>query len=122
MVSGILVGFPNNCSALNLDQCESFFIASFRYPLTVATNCLAQRRVILDAMKRTGGSLDTVDFKLNDFGFRGSTSRESAGLGGAAHLTVFKGTDSLEALVVARRFYGPEGLVAGHSVPATEHR
>lgn len=60
-----------------------------------------------------------VDFNLHDFGFRGVSSVESAGIGGAAHLVSFRGTDTMEALMVARKFYGEP--MAGFSIPAAEH-
>ena len=46
---------------------------------------------------------------------------EMAGIGGCAHLVSFTGTDTLPALSVARKYYGPSTLVAGYSVPASEH-
>ena len=46
---------------------------------------------------------------------------EMAGIGGCAHLVSFTGTDTLPALSVARKYYGPSSLVAGYSVPASEH-
>jgi len=56
---------------------------------------------------------------LHDFGYRGSTSVESAGIGGLAHLVNFEGTDNLAALVTGNQFYSEE--LAGFSIPATEH-
>ena len=47
---------------------------------------------------------------------------EAAGIGGAAHLVNFLGSDTLESLRVAREYYGPSDLVAGFSIPASEHR
>ena len=46
---------------------------------------------------------DGLPFKLHDFGFRGSTSVESAGIGGAAHLVNFQGTDTLAGIITARQ-------------------
>jgi len=60
-----------------------------------------------------------IDFKLHDFGFRGVSSCESAGIGGMAHLVNFKGTDTMEAFEYAYRYYGEE--MAGFSIPASEH-
>lgn len=88
------------------------------YPSTVATQSREMRRVLLKYLERTGDP-SLVDFKLHDFGFRGSTSVESAGIGGAAHLVNFLGTDTLAALDVAEEFYGEEN--AGFSIPAAEH-
>lgn len=88
------------------------------YPTTVATNSRAMRRRILTSLERTGDP-SLIDFKLHDFGFRGSTSVESAGIGGAAHLVNFKGTDTAEALTMLARHYGAP--MAGFSIPASEH-
>jgi nicotinamide phosphoribosyltransferase len=61
-----------------------------------------------------------LDYMLHDFGFRGVSSVESAGMGGAGHLVNFKGTDTLVAITYARRYYNTTEMVA-HSVAATEH-
>ncbi|MBP9758043.1 MAG: nicotinate phosphoribosyltransferase [Candidatus Pacebacteria bacterium] len=88
------------------------------YPSTVATQSREMRRILLKYLVRTGDP-SLIDFKLHDFGFRGSTSVESAGIGGAAHLVNFLGTDTLVALDVAEDYYGEEN--AGFSIPAAEH-
>lgn len=88
------------------------------YPTTVATHSYAMRQLILNSLEKTGDP-SLIDFKLHDFGYRGSTSDESAGIGGAAHLVNFKGTDTVAALLVARRYYGER--MAGFSLPAAEH-
>ena len=48
---------------------------------------------------------DKLPFMLHDFGFRGSTSVEAAGIGGAAHLVNFMGTDTLSGIITARQEY-----------------
>lgn len=93
-------------------------ISMLWYPVTVATQSREMRKVILASLEKNG-SPELIDFKLHDFGFRGSTSVESAGIGGAAHLVSFKGTDTLAAIMVARRIYGE--AMAGFSIPAAEH-
>jgi nicotinamide phosphoribosyltransferase len=60
-----------------------------------------------------------LPFKLHDFGARGVSSAESAALGGLAHLVNFQGSDTMEALLAARRFYGAD--MAAFSIPAAEH-
>ncbi len=60
-----------------------------------------------------------IDFAYHNFGDRGSSSVESAGIGGVAHLTQFKGTDNFNSLKYARRYYGAD--IAGFSIPASEH-
>lgn len=88
------------------------------YPATVATQSRAMKQIYLTFLEKTGDP-EQVAFKLHDFGFRGSTSVESAGLGGAAHLVNFLGTDTMQALRVARKYYGER--MAGFSIPAAEH-
>ncbi len=88
------------------------------YPTTVATQSREMKKTILKYLMETG-SPDLIDFKLHDFGFRGSTSIESAGLGAAAHLLNFKGTDTLAGIGLAREFY--DEAMAGYSIPAAEH-
>ncbi len=89
------------------------------YPSTVATLSHATRKMILSYLERTGDT-SLIDFKLHDFGFRGASSVESAGIGGGAHLVNFKGTDTVPALTFLRDWYGAE-TAAGFSVPASEH-
>lgn len=88
------------------------------YPTTVATQSKFMRGLILKNLEETG-DLSLIDFKLHDFGFRGSTSVESAGIGGMAHLVNFKGTDTLQAIRFARAYYHEP--MAGFSIPAAEH-
>lgn len=88
------------------------------YPTTVATQSREMKKTILKYLKETGDAT-LIDYKLHDFGFRGVSSVESAGIGGLAHLVNFRGTDTLEALRVGREYYN-EGC-AGNSICATEH-
>jgi nicotinamide phosphoribosyltransferase len=88
------------------------------YGSTVATQSAAMKKVLLDFLNRTGDP-GLIDFKMHDFGFRGVSSVETAGVGGCAHLVHFKGTDTMAGLVIARDFYGCP--MAGFSIPASEH-
>ena len=88
------------------------------YPTTVATQSNYCREMILEALEKTGTPA-LVDFKLHDFGFRGVSSVESAGIGGLAHLVNFKGTDTIAALGVGMEYY--DAGMAGFSIPASEH-
>lgn len=76
------------------------------------------KQVIARALARSG-DLSQIEFKLHDFGFRGVTCPEQAGLGGLAHLTSFLGTDTLAALQFGQRYY--RAPMAGFSIPAAEH-
>ena len=96
---------------------ESLLLQACWYGTTVCTNSNHIKRLIQQYADQTGGSVGA--FHLNDFGFRGVSSMESSGLGGAAHLVNFMGTDTLEAIRYAKEYYkaGP----CGFSVMATEH-
>lgn len=88
------------------------------YPTTVATLSRSIKALIGDYLEKTGDPAG-LPFKLHDFGFRGVSSVESAGIGGAAHLVNFMGTDTMQALAVARDYY--RCPMAGFSIPAAEH-
>jgi nicotinamide phosphoribosyltransferase len=88
------------------------------YGSTVATQSREMKKVVLRYLVETGDP-SLVYFKLHDFGFRGVSSVETAGVGGAAHLVNFKGTDTVAGLVVAREYY--DCPMAGFSIPAAEH-
>lgn len=60
-----------------------------------------------------------MDYMLHDFGFRGVSSVQSAGMGAAGHLINFKGTDTVVGITYAMAYYGAK--MAGYSVNATEH-
>ncbi|KAJ1357192.1 hypothetical protein KIN20_015273 [Parelaphostrongylus tenuis] len=89
------------------------------YPMTVCTISRAYKQQIARYLYATSDSLDSLPFKLHDFGYRGSTSVESAGIGGAAHLVNFMATDTIAGLKLCKKYYSCE--MAGFSIPATEH-
>ncbi|SDP49934.1 nicotinamide phosphoribosyltransferase [Mucilaginibacter sp. OK268] len=92
------------------------------YPCTVATLSNQIRKVITQYYQETAtdGAEAGIDFVLNDFGFRGVSSVESAKLGGAAHLINFSGSDNLAGSSMAINYYDAQ-KVYGLSIPATEH-
>jgi len=92
-------------------------------PCTSATTARLMRQVLDAAAKRTGTASEFVDWQGHDFSFRGMPGPEAAALSGAAHLLSFTGTDTLPALDLIERYYGPipEDYLLGGSVPATEH-
>ncbi|MBL0742010.1 nicotinate phosphoribosyltransferase [Chryseolinea lacunae] len=92
------------------------------YPNTVATLSHEIRKIVERYFEQTAdnASKAAIDFVLNDFGFRGVSSVESAGLGGSAHLLNFKGSDTVYASYFAQKHYAAKE-VYGKSIPATEH-
>nr|XP_009292044.2 uncharacterized protein si:dkey-145c18.2 [Danio rerio] len=91
------------------------------YPITVATNSREQKKILAKYLMETSGSLDGLEYKLHDFGYRGVSSQETAGIGGSAHLVNFKGTDTMAGIRLIKKYYGTKEPVAGFSVPAAEH-
>lgn len=88
------------------------------YPITVATQSWYMKQILLRHLDETGNP-GLIDFKLHDFGFRGVSSVETAGIGGAAHLVNFKGTDTIPGILLADQYY--DSGVCGFSIPASEH-
>jgi nicotinamide phosphoribosyltransferase len=90
------------------------------YPITVATISWHVKQTIREYLDRTSDDpAAQIPFKLHDFGARGVSSAESAGLGGMAHLVNFRGTDTILGVLAAREYYGE--AMAGYSIPAAEH-
>lgn len=90
------------------------------FPTTVATRSYYAKIEILDALKKSADDpLSELYFKLHDFGARGVSSLESAGLGGAAHLFNFQGSDTIEGVRYANHYYNEQ--MSAFSIPAAEH-
>ncbi len=101
---------------------ETMLLRGIWYPTTVATQSHYIKRTILEYLNETSDApLAELPFKLHDFGARGVSSAESAGIGGMAHLVNFKGSDTVEGVRYAQLYYGCEGGMPGFSIPATEH-
>lgn len=99
---------------------ETALLRAVWYPTTVASLSFACKKVLRRYLEETAEAPDQVlPFQLHDFGARGATTDEAAGVGGAGHLVNFMGTDTIAALLVARRHYGE--AMAGFSIPASEH-
>ncbi len=99
---------------------ETQLLRTVWYGTTVATVSHSIKKLILSFLERTADDPKAeISFKLHDFGARGVSSAESAGLGGCAHLTNFMGSDTIEALLFARKYYHEP--MAAFSIPAMEH-
>jgi nicotinamide phosphoribosyltransferase len=125
---GTVVPTLNVLATVESTDPHCFWIASYLetlllrvwYPTTVATISWHIKKLIRRYLNETSDDpAGQLPFKLHDFGSRGVSSHESAALGGLAHLVNFKGTDTVAALVAARRFYAEP--LAGFSIPAAEH-
>jgi nicotinamide phosphoribosyltransferase len=125
---GSVVPTLNVLATVEATDPNCFWIASYLetlllrlwYPTTVATISWHIKKLIRRYLNETSDDPSgQLPFKLHDFGARGVSSLESAALGGLAHLVNFKGTDTLAAIVAARKYYAEP--MAAFSIPAAEH-
>lgn len=98
---------------------ETALLRAVWYGTTVATNSYAMKQTIKKYLEMTGDP-SLLPFKLHDFGARGVSSFESAGIAGAAHLVNFMGSDTITGILYARKYYNEDGMLA-FSIPAAEH-
>lgn len=99
---------------------ETSFLRAIWYPTTVATQSWSIKQAIKKALIRSG-DLNTLPFKLHDFGSRGVSSYESATLGSMAHLVNFSGTDTAIGILAASEYYDADIETTAFSIPASEH-
>lgn len=100
---------------------ETALLRAVWYPTTVATVSWNIKQVIRNALEKSADNWeDGLSFKLHDFGARGVSSKESAGIGGAAHLVNFMGTDTVEGVLNVMEYYNTDNM-PGFSIPAAEH-
>lgn len=97
---------------------ETALLRATWYPTTVATRIHGMKQRIKPYFDTTSDSGD-MGFALLDFSARGCSSRETAEIGGMAHLLSFLGSDNIPAVLAAHRYY--DEPMAAFSVPATEH-
>lgn len=92
------------------------------FPISVASMSYEYRKIVDEYFDKTvdEDQYFLKDYTVHDFGYRGDSSEESAGLSGAAHLLNFKGSDTVIAYPFVDKFY-PEMNLSMSSVPATEH-
>jgi nicotinamide phosphoribosyltransferase len=98
---------------------ETALLRAVWYTSTVATNSREIKKTIKKYLEMSG-DVGGLDFKLHDFGARGASSFETAGLGALSHLVNFKGTDTMTANLFAKKYYGTTEPV-GFSIGASEH-
>lgn len=94
------------------------------YPITVATLSREVKKIVLKYFNKTTDHDETtinnlVNFVLNDFGFRGVSSVQSAKNGSSAHLVNFLGSDGVISSTIISNVY--KSKLRGISIPATEH-
>ncbi|MGM8891608.1 nicotinate phosphoribosyltransferase [Psychrobacter sp. 1Y1] len=117
------------CQVINTDPefywlpsyIETALLRAIWYPSTVASVSHYCKGIIRKALEKSADNIDSLTFRLHDFGSRGASSQESVALGSLAHLVNFAGTDSMTALVAASRWYQMDKDMPAFSIPAAEH-
>lgn len=86
---------------------------------TSATMAREFRLMLMIFADQTSDIPEFVDYQAHDFSMRGMFGLEASIISGMAHLHYFRGTDTIPAVIDAKRYYDrPYGIA---SVPATEH-
>jgi nicotinamide phosphoribosyltransferase len=125
---GTVVPTHNALMTVESTDPECFWVVSWLetqlmriwYPITVATLSRKAKEIIKWFLDDTSDNVAAeLPWKLHDFGSRGVSSAESAGIGGAAHLVNFRGSDTINGILLANKYYGCD--MAGFSIPAAEH-
>lgn len=99
---------------------ETALLRAVWYPTSIATRSWHMKKTIFKYLQLSSENpLDEIGFKLHDFGARGVSSGETAAIGGMAHLVNFMGSDTVEGIYYANKYYNCE--MAGFSIPAAEH-
>jgi nicotinamide phosphoribosyltransferase len=98
---------------------ETSLLRAVWYPTTVASLSYRIKKMFKDFLDDTSDNFDALPFMLHDFGARGAASLESAALGGMGHLLSFQSSDTISAILAAKKYYHED--MAGFSVPAAEH-
>lgn len=76
--------------------------------------------LLQQGMRPSPADLEYIDYQCHDFSYRGMGGLAAAELSGMGHLLFFNGTDTVPAILAARRFYSAAEN-AGTSIPAVEH-
>ena len=97
---------------------ETALLRAIWYGTTVSSQSKFIKNIIAEYLEKSGDPT-TIGFKLHDFGARGVSSMESAGIGASAHLVNFMGTDTITGILYAHEYYNAG--IAGFSIPAAEH-
>lgn len=108
---GMVVPVKNVLMTVENTDPEAYWLPNFYegllemvwYPTTVATLSREVRKEIEGWAVKAGEHASPVH--LNDFGFRGASSPETAGIGGMAHLVNFAGSDTMVAKRFANKYY-----------------
>ncbi len=91
------------------------------YSIAVSTLSAEFYEVIRNYLRQTSdmGGDDDAHTRLHDFGYRGVSSEESAGIGAASHLLTFTGSDTIAGFKFLEKYYNVKPWAS--SIAAMEH-
>jgi nicotinamide phosphoribosyltransferase len=98
---------------------ETALLRAVWYPTTVGTISWLAKQQVKQAFKQTSDNGHLVRHILHDYGARGVSSMESAGLGGLAHLVNFSQSDTVPGILAAKKYYN--AVDPSNSGPNSEH-
>lgn len=92
-------------------------------PMTSATIALEYRKILDKWAEKTCDNNAHVDYQAHDFAYRGLAGIDGGMSSGAGHLLLFKGTDTIPAILFLEKYYNAnvEKECVGCSIAATEH-
>ena len=105
---------------------ETTLLRGVWYPATTGTISFEIKKMIKKFLEETTDD-EVIPLclpsMLNDFGARGVSSLESAGVGGLPHLACFSGSDNITAALYAMKYYNIHDIrkFPARTVPAAEH-
>lgn len=102
---------------------ETIFSTEVWKPMTSATIALQYRKILDKWAEKTCDDNKHVDFQGHDFSLRGMAGVDGGLSSGAGHLTCFRGSDTIPAVLWIEKYYNTinsAGSIAC-SIPATEH-
>jgi len=121
-VSNILMSVENTVDGFAwLANWAETILMHVWHPTTVATTSLNYYRIGKKYAEMSGETISPVF--MNDFGYRGVENDVAAGRAGSANLLCSIGTDTINGIHYAKKYYGFEnqGTPLGVSVKASEH-
>ena len=92
-------------------------------PMTSATIAYQYRKIVEKWADKTCDNKDHIPYQGHDFSLRGMAGLDGGMTSGAGHLTCFKGTDTIPAIMFLETYYNADSSKEqiASSIPASEH-
>ena len=92
-------------------------------PMTSATIAYQYRKIVEKWTDKTCDNKEHIPYQGHDFSLRGMAGLDGGITSGAGHLTCFKGTDTIPAIMFLETYYNADSSKEqiASSIPASEH-